>query len=36
MIFILEDNDERIENFKAVLGHIEYHVEKTGIGTITT
>ncbi|MBF0234458.1 MAG: hypothetical protein HQK65_15665 [Desulfamplus sp.] len=29
MIFILEDNDERIENFKAALGTIESHVEKT-------
>ena len=29
MIFILEDNNERIENFKAALGTIESHVEKT-------
>ena len=29
MIFILEDNDERIDNFKAALGHIACHVEKT-------
>ena len=31
MIFILEDNNERIENFKAALAleHIDSHVEKT-------
>ncbi len=29
MIFILEDNGERIDNFKAALGSIESHVEKT-------
>lgn len=29
MIFILEDNLERIENFKMALGSIESHIERT-------
>ena len=29
MIFILEDNYERIENFKIALGTIESHIERT-------
>lgn len=29
MLFILEDNDERIENFQMVMKNRSYHIEKT-------